>query len=528
MAIKDWFRSDIERLSRPVPARADASTASDADVLGAGRQGIDQIMERLPRGADVVREQIDRKERARWARSNEIYTLGYKPGDVLLGKYGDRLIGYGGDKAIVTVAAARSGKTATVLLPTLYTYPGSVMVLDPKGELAAATAEHRHTVLGQEVAVLDPFGVSGQAASTFNPMAELDLASPTLVDDVDTLTQALVLNEGGEDGNHWTNSAQAYLRGLVLHALTKPEAERNLVVVRQLMMLTYPPLVALQAQLAASGAKDPADATQVALFMEMSKQTGLFGGALAGAGNSFLRKAPRERAGIVSTLETQGRWLDSAPMQASLAASTVRLDALAERPTTIYLCLPSSMMESHFRWLRLIISMTLRALERRGSWPRGKTPILLMLEEFAILGHMAILEKAGAYLPGFGVKLHCVLQDLSQLVRNFERGWQTFLGNAGIIQCFGNADAETLDYISNRLGSLSFVRGQFGGGSKQDDGSNDYVDKERLAYPHELATAFARGTGAQLLIADGQAPMAIQRLTFADVERLRRSSAPAP
>lgn len=362
MAIKDWFKSDIERLSRPVPERTSASAETDAHLLGTSQHGIQQIMERLPRGADVIRDQIDRKERARWARANEIASLDYRPGAVLLGKYGQRLIGYGGDKAIVTVAAARSGKTATVLLPTLYTYPASAMVLDPKGELAGATAEHRRSVLGQDVAVLDPFGVSGQAASTFNPMAELDLASPTLVDDVDTLTQALVLNEGGEEGNHWTNSAQAYLRGLVLHALTKPEAERNLVTVRQLMMLTYPPLAALQAELAAKGAKNPADATQVALFMEMSKQTGLFGGALSGAGNSFLRKAPRERAGIVSTLETQGRWLDSEPMQASLKASSVRLDALAVRPTTIYLCLPSSMMESHSRWLRLIISMTLRAL----------------------------------------------------------------------------------------------------------------------------------------------------------------------
>ena len=54
--------------------------------------------------------------------------------------------------------------------------------------------------------MLDPFGVSGQVASTFNPLAELDLASPTLVDDVDTMTQALVLNESGEEGNHWTNA----------------------------------------------------------------------------------------------------------------------------------------------------------------------------------------------------------------------------------------------------------------------------------------------------------------------------------
>lgn len=528
MAIKDWFKTDVERLARPVPQRAIQMPPADEAFIGHGRDGIARINDRLPRGTDVIREQIDRKERARWARAHEIAAFGYQSGHVLLGKYGGRLIGYGGDKPMVMVAAARSGKTATVLVPALYTYPGSAMVLDPKGELAAATASYRRDVLGQDVAVLDPFGVSGQVPSPFNPLAELDLASPTLVDDVDTMTQALVLSDSGEEGNHWTNASQALLRGLILHTLTKPPAERTLVTVRELMMLTYPPLVALQAALAAKGSKDPTDAAQTALFMEMAQQTGLFGGALAGAGTSFLRKAPRERASIVSTLETQGRWLDSEPMQASLRGSGVTLSALADRPMTIYLCLPSSMMESHYRWLRLVISLTLRALERRGTWPRGKTPILLMLEEFAILGHMPILEKAAAFLPGFGVKLMCILQDLNQLQRHYAKGWGTFLGNAGVQQFFGNSDSETLDYVSNRLGSLSFVRGDFGGTSDKKDGSKDFVDKERLAYGWEVAEAFSRDTGAQLLMFDGKPPMAIERLTFEDVQMIKSRQRPVP
>ena len=309
MAIKDWFKSDAERLGRSVPSLLGPELPASAPAVSHDAGRAQRLMERLPRGADVIRDQIDRKERARWARANEIAGQRYQPGHVLLGKHNGFLIGNGDDKPLVMVAGARSGKTATVLMPTLLTYPGSVVVLDPKGELARETAAHRRNVLGHSTYICDPFGTSGQAASPHNPLSEIDVGGSTVVDDVDVIAQTLILKEGGEDGSHWTNSAQAYLRGLILHTLTLAESERNLTTVRQLMMLTYPPLVTAQAALAAKGSKDPAEATQNALFMEMASRTQIFGGALAGAGTSFLKKAPKERSAIISTAETQCRWL---------------------------------------------------------------------------------------------------------------------------------------------------------------------------------------------------------------------------
>ena len=60
----------------------------------------------------------------------------------------------------MTVAGSRAGKSSTVLIPNLRQYPGSVVVLDPKGELARATIEHRRR-MGQKCFVLDPFGETG-------------------------------------------------------------------------------------------------------------------------------------------------------------------------------------------------------------------------------------------------------------------------------------------------------------------------------------------------------------------------------
>jgi type IV secretion system protein VirD4 len=526
MKLTDLFKTDAEKLGRPVPAIDGRPGERQATRVSGDSSS--RIAERLPRGAEVIREQIDQKERARWARAGEIADIAWAPGKLLLGKFNGQLLGYGDDKPMVMCASARSGKTATVLLPTLYTYPGSALVLDPKGELAAETATYRRDVLGQATYVLDPFGASRQVASEFNPLAEVDPASRTVVDDVDMITQALILPESGSEGSHWTNSAENLLRGIILHALTMPVTRRNLVTVRELLMLTTPELRQMQAALQASGSKDPAEATQNALFMEMAAQGDIFGGALAGAGNSFLRKNARERSSIISTAETQTRFLDSEPLQASLRSSAFRLDDLRDRPCTVYLVLPAGQIDKHARWLRLIVRLALSALERRGPWPRGKPGILFLLEEMAVLGHMPVLENAAAYFPGFGVKLVCILQDLGQLQRHYKAGWQTFLGNAGVLQFFANGDKITLDYISDRLGSLSFVRGQFGSIGTNDERAKDFVDKERLLYGHEVATAFSRGTGAQLLLVDGRPPMAVERLTFDDVAAVKSMATISP
>lgn len=524
MALKDWFKSDAERLGWKVPDVATTRAPEHGIRVSHDAQRAHQIVDSLPRGADVIRSQIDRKERARWARSDEIAAYRYKSGDVVIGKHNGYLIGIGDDKPMVTVASARSGKTSTVLKPTLYTYPGSMVVLDPKGELARDTARHRRHRLGQHVCVLDPFGSSGEPVASWNPLSELNPGADTILDDVDLLCETMIIDEhgGGGDGSHWTSSARALLRGLVLHALRLPEADRNLVTVRQLLMLTYPPLVEFQALQKSKGATDLAEAAQNALFMEMAAQGDVFGGALAGAGNSFLRKASRERSSIVSTADAQCKYLDSLPLQAALRQSDFQMRDLAERPTTLYICLPSSHMATHYRWLRVVVRLALLALEKRGAWERGRPPIIFMMEEFATLGHMPIMEQAAAYFPGFGVKLWVVLQDLNQLKNNFRNTYQSFLGNAGALQFFANNDEMTLKYISDGLGSLSFVRGQFGAIS--DEKAKDYLDKERLIYQSEAARAFARGTGAQLVMIEGQSPLAIERLTREDVELLAGSA----
>ena len=101
-------------------------------------------------------------------------------------------------------------KGASLIIPNLIRYQGSALVIDPKGENAKATAGRRGkgtraggAGLGQDVYVIDPFGVSGVATASFNPLAELDPNSEDVVEDAGLFADALITHpDRGE--RHWT------------------------------------------------------------------------------------------------------------------------------------------------------------------------------------------------------------------------------------------------------------------------------------------------------------------------------------
>lgn len=456
----------------------------------------------LPRGVRTPRFVADRPPVNYWMPPYQLAQYAFLPGQIILGKLGGQFLGYLDDRPQITIAGARAGKTSTVLEPNLYLYPGSMLVLDPKGELAKTARLRR--ALGHDVYVLDPFGQSNEPSACFNALAELDHESWTIVNDVASITHALIVDDGDARSRHWNDSARALLTGIILLTLTLPESERSLITVRELLSLTYPQLLnAIKAKprISDDGQKDQKffDENKLAietLLRAMTKAGNRFGGILAAIGNRFLGTPQTERGSIFSTAAAQTDFLDSLPLREISRHSDFRLASLrGDRPTTIYLCLPVGRMESHYRWLRLVVQMACTVLEQMGTYPRNRPPILFMMEEFATLGHLEIMERAAAYFPGFGVKLWAILQDTTQLQRCYNGSWETFLGNAGLVQCFANGDQATLDYIARRL--------------------------ERLVAPFELRTAFSRQQFSQLLMIEGEPPEAAIRLEQEDVARIR-------
>jgi type IV secretion system protein VirD4 len=405
-SMMDWFKSERRKWATPIHGVRLDDTPS---LPGFDARSRDLFGVALPRGVLLPRLEADREGVNYWMSPAALMRHRFQLGQLILGKLAGTYLGHLDDRPMVTIAGARAGKTSTVLEPNLYIYPGSMLVLEPKGELARAARFRR--AMGHNVYVLDPFGQSGEKTACFNCLDELDPSDPTLVDDVASIVNALMLDEGDTRSQHFTNSARMLLTGLILLTMTFERSERHLVTVRELLCLTYGPM-ALAAKAAARRALADASPEEkkkyfdenshalTTLLNQMESMGSKFGGIPAGIGKRFKNTPPGERGSIFSTAAVQTDFLDSLVLRETLRRSDFGLATLrSDRPATIFLCLPVGRMERHSRWLRLIVQLTCTVLEGLGPYPRTRPPILFMMEEFATLGHMEITERAPAYFP---------------------------------------------------------------------------------------------------------------------------------
>lgn len=460
-----------------------------------------------------VRGETDKLAENTWAQPAELgpeWSYAKGGAGLLLGRREGRLIGWSDDRHLLTVAGTRAGKGASLIIPNLLLYGGSVLAIDPKGELARETGRRR-SELGKLV-VLDPFGENGRIKTGhYNPLDELDPKGKEVIDEAGAIAQALVVYSGQGDP-HWTSAARGLLRAVILLVLGLGPEWRNLISVRELIMLTHPVL--------ASTAKAQGIQPATALFNMMVALGDDFERVVCGQGQAFLDMAEKERESVLSEARTQTQFLDSPSLREVLKRSDFRLRDLKSGILSVFLCLPARHMDTHDRWLRVIINLAVGALEpRRSDKEVAQIPVMLLLEEFPVLKHMEKLEAAAGQLAGSGVKLWVIVQNLGQLKRHYKDGWETFIANAGVITAFANADLETLQYLRGKLGNVPMLLNRSSGASSSAllSGARPMQDDLReagLLEPDELARAFDRDKLRVLVLAAGRQPLILQRMMY--------------
>lgn len=82
----------------------------------------------------------------------------YEPGMIWLGHdAAGNAVGTRDDRHLWNSAQNRSGKGTGLIIPNLCLWPGSAVIIDPKGENAAITARNRALLDGHQAIALDPF-----------------------------------------------------------------------------------------------------------------------------------------------------------------------------------------------------------------------------------------------------------------------------------------------------------------------------------------------------------------------------------
>ncbi|MEO1642771.1 MAG: type IV secretory system conjugative DNA transfer family protein, partial [Pseudomonadota bacterium] len=433
----------------------------------------------------------------------------YEPEKVFLGRCGEQFIGLGDDRHLVTIAASRSGKGRSAIIPNLLLYPGSTLVLDPKGENAGLTAEQRAEMLGHDVYVIDPYGVADvpdRLKAGFNPFDLLSVHDPYFVDDCATLAEGLVMSDPKEANNHWNTTAKLILRGIISYVMSNEDVEtKTLSMVSNL--------------LAQKGLSRDEDGFKGILRLILEEPEIGFG-IPAEMAALLLSTGDNEYGSLLATVRKNLAFASSPPMAKCLSGGEdgklrrPSLKTWKHEPTTIYLCLPAHLLHTHSRFFRVFLYQLMAAVERHPAKP--EIPALMVLDEMHVLGHMPILETAAGLFAGYGVKIWSFWQDLSQLIALYDKRWVSFIGNAGLIQAFGPNDMQTMEFLSNRLGGSSILSinqsdltiSQAASGAS---GQSKSIQKAPLLSADEIAYFFSRQSGNQLLIYPGSDPIFIER-----------------
>lgn len=496
------------------------------------------FMKDVPRGDSTRYLRQQKLPQARWmplkdvAESTDLAYDPWNPGaKVLVGAIGEKLIGLEDDRHLMTVAGSRSGKSVGLISNLLF-YRGSVLVTDPKGELADLTAPRRARQ-GQRICVLDPFGVAGKKVSgwraSYNPLDVLEPESPTFLEDAALIAESIVVQPPDQKDPHWDESARDFIEGVIVHVATAPQhaARRNLVTVRELLKkaLWVPPSADGDGGKGAKRTKPLLHDEMVfnAEKLEAEPETADIGNAVMAGVRAFYDKADTELAGVQSAVNRHTKFLDYSAFRKVLTKSDFRLGELKSDPRglSVYLCFPATRADLSKRWMRIFVNQMLDAMERERTRPVA--PVLACLDEFPVLGYMKQLEVASGLIASFGVKLWVVLQDWSQGKALYGDRWETFAGNAGLLQFFSNNDLTTTEYLSKRLGKTQVEVARTGEvaqdqQSKGLSGRSESVELYDLLTHDEIMRQFARDDRLtrQLLLWAGHHPMMVQRVVYHD------------
>lgn len=424
------------------------------------------------------------------------------------------------DRHLFMIAGSRAGKGMTMIIPNLIQWPGGVLCIDPKGENASITAMRRGrqpadvkaigtqvrpgNFLGQEVAILDPFGtVRGPARlyrTRYDPLGDVAIGKDEEAAQILALAEAIVLTETG-DGAHFTESAQSILAGLMEAVLHREEPDnRSLTVCR---------------------AKTIGGSGALLAYLEGAPDTDA---GLAAEAATLLASVGEEEGGsFLSTLSRQLKWLADPRVQRHLDGGRFSLARAMREGASVYVCIPPSKIPSMKRWLRAIVRVALDA--KMGTAFEHKGPqTLFLLDEFYALGHMQLIEEAAAYMAGYGIKLLPVIQNIGQVKKLYEKNWETFLGNAGAIIAWGLNDLETEKYLSDRMGPiLDWERTYSDSQSRQPGGfestsishSANLAMRERaIRWASDIHAEGARETMRAFVISADGAPFTVRRVPY--------------
>lgn len=393
-------------------------------------------------------------------------------------------------------APTGSGKGVGVVIPTLLTWPGSVICLDVKGENFRATARRRRA-MGDRVFKFAPYDEAGRT-HRFNPLDFVAHAPEgRRFTEARRLASSLIVARS-QSAEGFVEGAREIFAASCVHAIERDE----------------PTIGAVYDLLSQHGEAHKN-------FTAMAEAT-----AAPEARSVFNRMAAtdgRVLSSYLSVLSDGGLsiWADGAVRDAT-AASDFSVHDMRRTPASVFIVVSPNDLAPLAPLVRLIFQQSIATLQRAEPGPDEAFPVLFLLDEFASLGRMDVLSAAITTLRGFGGRVMIVVQSMANLRQHYgAEGATNFLANCGVQLFMAPADAETPEYVSKAIGqftrrsrSKSWRTGELAGVTLQ-----ERVEGASLVRPE----AFRRlGDDRAVALIQGRDPAKIWKVRYYEDCELKR------
>ncbi|MBP2300919.1 type IV secretory system conjugative DNA transfer family protein [Azospirillum picis] len=416
----------------------------------------------------------------RWARRRELVAAGLYAGFGGLYVARDRrgrALRFGGPEHVACYAPTRSGKGVGLVIPNCLLYEASLVCLDVKKENWAASAGVR-AAAGQRVVLFDPLAPDGRTAR-YNPFSYVRRGTIDAFEDVQRIAQMVFPHVSG-DQQFWTDAARSAFTGAAGFLAETPE-----------LPLTFGEVLRLLSSV--DGAHS------MIARIEARRHAGRpYTEATVKALEDYLKGSHDLVHSIRKTVTARLSLWFNPRIDAATAESDFDLRALRTALHAVYIGVTPDNIARLRPLLALLfqqlIDLTVRTLPQHD--PAARHQVLVLLDEFPLLGPMPVLADAFAYIAGYNMRLMLIMQSKAQLRDRALYGpdkANAILENCGLEVVFGTKDLALSEELSARLG-YDTVEGTARSGPRfwrvlrRDRLSQTETDQRRaLLLPQEIA-----------------------------------------
>lgn len=366
-----------------------------------------------------------------------------------------------GPEHIMAFAPTRSGKGVGLVLPTLLSWPHSVLVYDIKGENWALTAGWRQKHADNHALKFEPTATDGSSVC-FNPLEEIRLGTDKEVSDVQNIVTMIVDPDGKGLNDHWAKTGHALLVGTMLHVLY---SENDKTLAGLANFLSEPTRTLEETLHYMLGTEHDPERKRGWLDGE-GKPTGTHP-VVAASARDMLNKSENEQSGVLSTAMSFLTLYRDPVVAKNTRYSQFKVRDLmnAEKPLSLYLVVPPSDKDRLKPLIRLIINQVVRSLTEKMEFKDGRSvagykhKLLLLIDEFPSLGKLDIFEESLAFIAGYGMKAYLIVQDISQLWTAYGKD-ESIFSNCHVRIAYAPNKIETAKLLSDMTGTTTIVKTQ--------------------------------------------------------------------